>query len=260
MSALVVVIVVVAALLILLLNSLKVIPEYERAVKFRLGHLRGAVGPGLVVVLPIVDRIVRVRLRTVALEIPNQELVTKDNVTVKVNGVTYYVVRDPVKAVMSVEDYRFATAQVSQVTLLTVLRQVDLDALLREREAIGARLRRLIDETTEPWGVEVTMVEIKDVELPEQMRRAMAREAESERERRAKVIHARGELEAAESLANAAEQLERHPAALQLRTLATLTEIAVEKNSTIVFPLPYELIRLIDGLARRHRPEDDGPG
>jgi regulator of protease activity HflC (stomatin/prohibitin superfamily) len=205
-----------ALALIILLNSLKVIPEYERAVKFRLGHLQGAKGPGLIIVLPIIDRIVRVRLRTIALEIPNQELVTKDNVTVRVNGVTYYVVRDPVKAVMSVEDYRYATAQVSQVTLLTVLRQVDLDALLRERETIGTRLRTLIDQTTEPWGVEVTMVEIKDVELPDQMRRAMAREAESERERRAKVIHARGELEAAESLGKAAGILEQHPAALQL--------------------------------------------
>lgn len=245
---------VVVLLVVLLLMSLKVVPEYERAVKFRLGHLRGAVGPGLIIVLPIIDRIVRVRLRTVALEIPVQELVTKDNVTVKVNGVTYYVVRDPVKAVMSVEDYRYATAQVSQVTLLTVLRQVDLDSLLREREAIGARLRTLIDATTEPWGVEVTMVEIKDVELPEQMRRAMAREAESERERRAKVIHARGELEAAESLGRAAQRLEAHPAALQLRTLATLAEIAVERNSTIIFPLPFEVMRVFDTLARRLEP------
>jgi regulator of protease activity HflC (stomatin/prohibitin superfamily) len=232
MSTVVVILLVVAALLVVLLfNSLKVVPEYERAVMFRLGHLRGARGPGLIIVLPVIDRIVRVRLRTVALEIPVQELVTKDNVTVKVNGVTYYVVRDPVKSVMSVEDYRYATAQVSQVTLLTVLRQVDLDSLLREREAIGARLRTLIDETTEPWGIEVTMVEIKDVELPDQMRRAMAREAESERERRAKVIHARGELEASESLGLAAQRLEAHPAALQLRTLATLAEISVEKNS-----------------------------
>jgi regulator of protease activity HflC (stomatin/prohibitin superfamily) len=247
--------VVVGLALVLLLASLKVVPEYERAVKFRLGHLRGAQGPGLIVVLPVIDRIVRVRLRTIALEIPAQDLVTKDSVTVKVNGVTYYVVRDPVKAVMSVEDFRYATAQVSQVTLLTVLRQVDLDSLLREREAIGARLRTLIDETTEPWGIEVTMVEIKDVELPEQMRRAMAREAESERERRAKVIHARGELEAAQSLGDAAARLEQHPAALQLRTLSTLAEIAVEKNSTIVFPLPFEVMRAFDGLARHYAAE-----
>lgn len=253
MTVLVVTLIVIAAvLLILVLSSLKVIPEYERAVMFRLGHLRGARGPGLIIVLPVIDRIVRVSLRTVALEIPVQELVTKDNVTVKVNGVTYYVVRDPVKAVMSVEDFRFATAQVSQVTLLTVLRQVDLDSLLREREAIGTRLRSLIDQTTEPWGVEVTMVEIKDVELPDQMRRAMAREAESERERRAKVIHAQGELEASESLGRAAQTLESHPAALQLRTLATLAEIAVERNSTIVFPLPFEVMRVFDALARRY--------
>lgn len=249
--AVVVAAVIVGLLVVLVLSSLKVIPEYERAVFFRLGHLKGAKGPGLIIVLPLFDRIVRVGLRTVALEIPNQELVTKDNVTVKVNGVTYYVVRDPVKAVLTVENYQFATAQVSQVTLLTVLRQVDLDSLLREREAIGGRLRTLIDAATEPWGVEVVMVEIKDVELPEQMRRAMAREAESERERRAKVIHARGELEASESLGRAAERLEAHPAALQLRTLSTLAEIAVEKNSTIVFPLPFEVMRVFDAMAHR---------
>jgi regulator of protease activity HflC (stomatin/prohibitin superfamily) len=248
---LVVAAVVVGLLIVLLLSALKVVPEYERAVFFRLGHLKGAKGPGLIIVMPLIDRIVRVRLRTVALEIPVQELVTKDNVTVKVDGVTYYVVRDPVRAVLSVEDYQYATAQVSQVTLLTVLRQVDLDALLREREAIGGRLRTLIDAATEPWGVEVVMVEIKDVELPEQMRRAMAREAESERERRAKVIHARGELEASESLGQAAERLEAHPAALQLRTLSTLAEIAVEKNSTIVFPLPFEIMRVFEGMAHR---------
>lgn len=249
--AVVIGVIVVVALLLLLFSALKVIPEYERAVFFRLGHLKGAKGPGLVIVVPFVDRIVRVSLRTIALEVPVQELVTKDNVTVKVNGVTYYVVRDPVKAVISVQDYQFATAQVSQVTLLTVLRQVDLDSLLRERESISGRLRTLIDAATEPWGIEVMMVEIKDVELPEQMRRAMAREAESERERRAKVIHARGELEAAESLSHAAETLEQHPAALQLRTLATLAEISVEKNSTIVFPLPFEIMRVFEGMARR---------
>lgn len=250
--ALVIAAVVLGLLVLLLLSSLKIIPEYERAVFFRLGHLRGAKGPGLILVVPVIDRIVRVSLRVVALEIPVQELVTKDNVTVRVNGVTYYVVRDPVRAIVSVENYQFATAQVSQVTLLTVLRQVDLDSLLRERESIGTRLRELIDAVTEPWGVEVRIVEIKDVELPDQMRRAMAREAESERERRAKVIHARGELEASEALGRAAETFEAHPAALQLRTLSTLSEIAVERNSTIIFPLPMELARLL-GYSR---PED----
>jgi regulator of protease activity HflC (stomatin/prohibitin superfamily) len=246
--------VVLGLLVLLLLSAIRVVPEYERAVFFRLGHLKGAKGPGLLLVFPLFDRIVRVSLRTVAIEIPVQELVTKDNVTVRVNGVTYYAVRDPVKAVLSVQDYQFATAQVSQVTLLTVLRQFDLDSLLREREAIGGQLRTLIDAATEPWGVEVRMVEIKDVELPETMRRAMAKEAESERERRAKVIHARGELEAAESLGRAAATLEEHPAALQLRTLATLAEISVEKNSTIVFPLPFEVMRVFDALARRLEP------
>lgn len=248
MAVALVVIAVVVVLLVLM--SLKVIPEYERAVFFRLGHLKGAKGPGLIIVVPILDRITRVSLRVVALEIPLQELVTKDNVTVRVNGVTYYVVRDPVRAVMSVQNYQFATTQVSQVTLLSVLRQHELDALLRARESISAQLREIIDAATEPWGVEVTLVEIKDVELPDQMRRAMAREAESERERRAKVIHARGELEAVEALGEAARTMERHPAALQLRTLATLAEISVEKNSTIVFPLPFELLRVFDGLAR----------
>ncbi len=242
---------VVFVVVLVVASSLKVVAEYERAVFFRLGHLKGARGPGLIVVVPLIDRIERISLRTVALEVPTQELVTKDSVTVKVNGVTYYVVRDPTKAVMSVQNFAFATAQVAQATLLTVLRQVDLDTLLRERELLAAKLRELIDAATEPWGIEVTMVEVKDVELPEQMRRAMAREAESERERRAKVIHARGEFEAAAMLGQAAEVLEVHPAAVQLRTLATLAEIAVEKNSTIVFPLPFDVMRIFDSLAGR---------
>jgi regulator of protease activity HflC (stomatin/prohibitin superfamily) len=249
------VLIVIAALvfiaLLVLLRSLRVIPEYERAVHFRLGRLQGAKGPGLIVVFPILDRIIRVSLRTVALEIPTQELVTRDNVTVRVNGVTYYVVRDPIKAVLTVRDFHFATAQKSQVTLLAVLREHDLDSLLRDRESISGLLRGLIDKATEPWGIEVTTAEIKDVELPEQMRRAMAREAESERERRAKVIHARGEFEASEMLGQAASVLEQHPAALQLRTLATLAEISVEKNSTIVFPLPFEIMRVFDAMARK---------
>ena len=249
------VLIVIAALvviaLVVMLRSLRVIPEYERAVHFRLGRLKGAKGPGLIIVWPILDRIIRVSLRTVALEIPTQELVTRDNVTVRVNGVTYYVVRDPIKAVLTVRDFHFATAQKSQVTLLAVLREHDLDSLLRDRESISGLLRGLIDAATEPWGIEVTTAEIKDVELPEQMRRAMAREAESERERRAKVIHARGEFEASEMLGQAASVLEQHPAALQLRTLATLAEISVERNSTIVFPLPFEVMRVFDAMARR---------
>lgn len=242
-------VIVLIFLAILVLSSLRVISEYERAIHFRLGRLKGAKGPGLILVLPAIDRIERISLRTVALEIPTQELVTADNVTVRVNGVTYYVVKDPVKAVMSVQSYAYATAQVAQATLLTVLRQVELDTLLREREVLAAKLRELIDAATEPWGIEVTMVEVKDVELPEQMRRAMAREAESERERRAKVIHARGEFEAAEMLGRAATTMEAHPAAMQLRTLATLAEISVEKNSTIIFPLPYELMGVLKGMA-----------
>jgi len=247
-----VVLVAVFVAVVLVLSSLRVISEYERAIHFRLGRLTGVKGPGLILVLPAIDRIERVSLRTVALEIPTQELVTADNVTVRVNGVTYYVVKDPTKAIMSVQNYAYATAQVAQATLLTVLRQVDLDTLLRERETLAAKLRELIDAATEPWGIEVTMVEVKDVELPDQMRRAMAREAESERERRAKVIHARGEFEAAEMLGQAARTMEEHPAAMQLRTLATLAEISVEKNSTIVFPLPYELMGVLTGMADRY--------
>lgn len=250
---------VAAVVIVIVLNALKVIPEYQRAVFFRLGHLKGARGPGLILVWPIIDRIQRVNLRTVALEVPPQELVTKDNVTVRVNGVTYYVVRDPVRAVMSVENYAYATAQVAQATLLTVLRQVDLDTLLREREQISVKLREIIDSATEPWGIEVTAVELKDVELPDQMRRAMAREAESERERRAKIIHARGEYEASEMLSQAAATLESHPAAVHLRTLSTLAEIAVEKNSTIIFPLPFELMHVLEVLGRRLDAAPDGP-
>lgn len=249
-----VVLVILFLAVVLGLSSLRVISEYERAIHFRLGRLTGAKGPGLILVLPAIDRIERISLRTVALEVPTQELVTADSVTVRVNGVTYYVVKDPVKAVMSVQSYAYATAQVAQATLLTVLRQVDLDTLLRERETLAAKLRELIDAATEPWGIEVTMVEVKDVELPDQMRRAMAREAESERERRAKVIHARGEAEAAEMLGQAALTMEAHPAAMQLRTLATLAEISVERNSTIVFPLPYELMGVLQGLATRFDP------
>ncbi|MGE0880327.1 MAG: slipin family protein [Acidimicrobiia bacterium] len=241
----------VIVVILVVLSALKVIPEYERAVHFRLGRLTGARGPGLIFVWPVFDKVIRVSLRTVALEIPVQELVTKDNVTVRVNGVTYYVVKDPVKAVISVQNFQYATAQVSQVTLLSVLRQHSLDELLRERDSISGKLRTLIDAATEPWGVEVTTVEIKDVELPDQMRRAMAREAESERERRAKVIHAQGEFEAAAMLGQAATTLEAHPAALQLRTLSTLSEIAVEKNSTIIFPLPFEIMRVFDGMGRQ---------
>ena len=258
-AVLIVIAVLLFLALIVVLRSLRVIPEYERAVHFRLGRLKGAKGPGLIVVWPILDRIIRVSLRTVALEIPTQELVTRDNVTVRVNGVTYYVVRDPIKAVLTVRDFHFATAQKSQVTLLAVLREHDLDSLLRDRESISGLLRGLIDAATEPWGIEVTTAEIKDVELPEQMRRAMAREAESERERRAKVIHARGEFEASEMLGQAASVLEQHPAALQLRTLATLAEISVERNSTIVFPLPFEIMRVFDAMARKIESETAAP-
>jgi regulator of protease activity HflC (stomatin/prohibitin superfamily) len=245
MVAVVVILILVGVGLLFLLVSIKVVTEYERAVVFRLGRIRPVKGPGLIIVLPVFDRIVRVGLRTVTLEIPPQELVTRDNVTVRVNGVAYFKVVDADRAVLSVQNYQYATSQAAQTTLLSILRQHNLDELLRERDQISEILRLRIDAITEPWGVEVTNVEIKDVELPEQMRRAMAREAEAERERRAKVIHAQGEFEAAATLGRAAQELEAHPAAMQLRQLSTLTEIAVEKNSTIIFPLPVELVQLL---------------
>jgi regulator of protease activity HflC (stomatin/prohibitin superfamily) len=245
-------VVVIAILLVLavlfLLVSVKVVTEYERAIVFRMGRVRPVKGPGLIIVFPIVDRIVRVGLRTVTLEIPPQELVSRDNVTVRVIGVAYFKVIDADRAVLSVQNYQYATSQAAQTTLLSSLRQHNLDELLREREQISDILRIRIDAITEPWGIEVTSVEVKDVELPEQMRRAMAREAESERERRAKVIHAQGEFEAAATLRRAAEELAASPGAMQLRQLSTLTEIAVEKNSTIIFPLPVELIQLVGGM------------
>jgi len=210
-----------------------------------MGRVRPVKGPGLIIVLPIVDKIMRVGLRTIALEIPPQELVTRDNVTVRVNGVAYFRVTDADRAVLSVQNYQYATSHAAQTTLLSILRQHNLDELLRERDRISEILRVRIDQITEPWGVEVTDVEVKDVELPEQMRRAMAREAEAERERRAKVIHAQGEFEASTTLRRAAQELEANPAAMQLRQLSTLTEIAVEKNSTIIFPLPVELVQLL---------------
>jgi regulator of protease activity HflC (stomatin/prohibitin superfamily) len=252
MAVVIVILILVVLGLLFLLVSVKVVTEYERGIVFRLGRVRPVKGPGLIIVLPIIDRIVRVGLRTVTLEIPPQELVTRDNVTVRVNGVAYFKVIDADRAVLSVQNYQYATSQAAQTTLLSILRQHYLDELLRERDQISDILRTRIDAITEPWGVEVTSVEVKDVELPEQMRRAMAREAEAERERRAKVIHAQGEFEAAATLRRAAEELAASPGAMQLRQLSTLTEIAVEKNSTIIFPLPVELIQLIGGLSKEH--------
>jgi regulator of protease activity HflC (stomatin/prohibitin superfamily) len=230
--------------------SIRIVPEYERGVIFRLGRVIGAKGPGLFFIIPIVDRMVRVSLRTVTQDIPPQDIITKDNVTVRVNAVTYFNVVDPVKAVIAIQDYRFGTSQIAQTTLRSIIGQVDLDDLLVKRDEINQQLQQIIDEVTNPWGVKVTLVEVKDVELPELMRRAMAGQAEAERDRRAKVIHALGELEAAENLGRAAEILEVHPAAMQLRVLSTLSEVAADRNSTLVFPLPIELLRFFDTVSR----------
>ena len=235
---------VVGGILVALLSSaIKIVQEYERGVIFRLGRLVGAKGPGLFFIIPIVDRMVKVDLRVVTLDIPTQEAITKDNVTLKVNAVAYFRVVEPSDAVVQVEDYRKATWQIAQTTLRSVLGQSELDQLLTHREAINEKLTQIIDEQTEPWGIKVSIVEVKDVELPESMKRAMARQAEAEREKRGKIIHAQGELEAAQALRDAAGKIAEEPAAIQLRYLSTLTEIAVEKNSTIIFPIPIEFFR-----------------
>jgi len=234
--------VIIILVLILLSSAVKIVQEYERGVIFRLGRFIGVKGPGLFLIIPMVDRMVKVDLRVVVLDVPSQEAITRDNVTVKVNAVAYFRVLEPSAAVINVEDFRRATYQISQTTLRNVIGQSELDEILAHREKINSELRRIIDESTEPWGVRVEIVEIKDVELPPDMQRAMARQAEAEREKRAKVIHAEGEFQAAQRLADAARVMSSEPAALQLRYLQTLTEIAVEQNSTILFPVPIEIL------------------
>ncbi len=247
--------VIIVLLILLLTSAIKIVQEYERGVIFRLGRFIGVKGPGLFFIIPIVDRMVKVDLRVVTLDVPAQEAITRDNVTVKVNAVAYFRVVDPAAAVINVEDYRRATSQIAQTTLRNVIGQSELDEILAHREKINAELRRIIDEATEPWGVRVEIVEIKDVELPPGMQRAMARQAEAEREKRAKIIHAEGEYQAAQTLAEAAETISRSPAALQLRYLQTLTEIAVEQNSTIIFPVPLDLLRVFLPLDKAKGPE-----
>ncbi len=222
--------------------AVKVVAEYERGVIFRLGRIQGAKGPGLFFIIPIVDRMVIVDLRTITLDVPAQETITRDNVTIKVNAVCYFRVLDPVAAVVNINNYYVATQQIAQTTLRSVLGQSELDDILAQRDKINQTLQRIIDEQTEPWGVKVSIVEVKDLELPETMKRAMAAQAEAERGKRAKVIHADGELQAAKGLSEAAAIIQSNPAALQLRYLQTLVEIGAERNSTIVFPLPVELL------------------
>lgn len=224
-------------------GAIRVLPEYERGVLFRLGRLAGSRGPGIVFIIPGVDRLVRVSLRTIVFDVPPQDVITHDNVTVKVSAVVYFRLVDPQKAIVDVENYLYATSQLSQTTLRSVLGQVDLDELLAQREKINQELQEILDRHTGPWGVKVATVEVKNIDLPQEMLRAIARQAEAERERRAKVIHADGEYQASEKLAQAANVLAAEPTSLQLRYLQTLTEIAAEKNSTILFPLPIDLIK-----------------
>ena len=228
--------------LLVLALSLKIITQYERGIVFRLGRLRPVYDPGPHLVVPFLERLVRVDTRVVTLTIPPQEVITEDNVPARVNAVVLFNVTDPVKAVMAVENYAIATSQIAQTTLRSVLGRVDLDTVLAHRSALNADLRDIIEKLTEPWGVEVSVVEIKDVEIPEQMQRAMARGAEAERERRAKIINARGELQASEELRQAADTLSKSPASLQLRYLQTLLELGADQNSTVVFPLPMDII------------------
>ena len=228
---------------IILSQAIKILREYERGVIFRLGRLVGAKGPGLILLIPIVDRMVRISLRIITMDVPAQEVITKDTVPVKVNAVIYFRVVNPENAVVEVQNFVNATSQIAQTTLRSVLGQMELDELLSQREKINQTLQKIVDEHTGPWGVKVTAVETKDIELPEGMKRAMAKQAEAERERRAKIIHAEGEYQASEKLVKAADRIAKQPTSLQLRYLQTLTEVAVEKNSTILFPLPLDLIK-----------------
>ena len=235
----------------ILANSIRVVREYERLVVFRLGRLIGEKGPGLVLLIPIVDRAVKVGLRTVTMDVPPQDIITRDNVTVKVNAVIYFRVIDSRQAITQVENYLYATSQIAQTTLRSILGQQELDELLSEREKLNMALQQVIDRQTEPWGIKVSTVEVKNVDLPQEMQRAIARQAEAERERRAKVINAEGEFQAAARLAEAAAVIGKEPGAMQLRYLQTLAEIATENNSTTIFPVPIDLLNVLSNLAAR---------
>ena len=235
--------VIILLVLFILANSVKILREYERGVVFRLGRYVGVRGPGLILLIPMFERMVKVTLRTVALDVPPQEVVTKDNVSVKVNAVMYFHVFDASKAIIAVENYLYATSQMGQTTLRSILGEHELDDLLSNREKINQMLQKIIDERTDPWGIKVTAVEVKDVDLPEGMKRALAKQAEAERERRAKVIHADGEFQASNKLRDAANVMATQPVTVQLRYLQTLTEIAAEKNSTILFPVPVDFLQ-----------------
>ena len=232
----------IIAAVMVLSSAIKVLREYERGVVFRLGRLIPTKGPGLVLIWPMIDKLVKVSLRTVTMDVPAQDIITRDNISVKVNAVVYFRVVDSAKAITDVEDFYYATSQISQTTLRSVLGQSQLDDLLAKRDELNSELQKIIDQQTEPWGIKVTTVEVKNVDLPVEMQRAIAKQAEAERERRAKVIHAEGEFQASQKLADAAAIIGTQPMALQLRFLQTLTEISAEKNSTIIFPVPVDLI------------------
>jgi regulator of protease activity HflC (stomatin/prohibitin superfamily) len=248
--------IVLTLLLLYLLSTVRVLAEYERGVIFRLGHLQPkASGPGLALIFWPVDRMVRVSLRTVTMDVPPQDVITRDNVTVSVNAVVYFRVIDPRLAVVEVENYLYATSQLAQTTLRSVLGEVELDDLLSEREKLNARLQDILDRQTDRWGIKVSLVEIKGVDLPQEMRRAMSKQAEAEREKRAKIIHAEGEYQAAEKLVSAAREIATEPVAIQLRYLQTLTEIGVEQNTTVVFPIPIQMIEGLSGLLGKEKIE-----
>jgi regulator of protease activity HflC (stomatin/prohibitin superfamily) len=243
-----------AIVVFIAISAIRIVDEYERGVIFRLGRVMGAKGPGLFFIVPIIDKMVKVNLQTVTMDIPPQDVITKDNVTIRVNAVAYFNVTDPVNAVINIQNYLYGTSQVAQTTLRSILGQVELDEILVNRDEINDRLQTIIDELTNPWGVKVTLVEVKDVELPEAMRRAMARQAEAERDRRAKVIHAEGEFEAAKRLSEAAEVMATESGAMQLRLLQTLADVTAEKNSTLIFPVPIELLKFAENLTGDDRP------
>lgn len=247
--------VIIVLIVLLLYSMIRILREYERGVIFRLGRYVGVKGPGLILLIPVIDKMVKVSLRILVMDVPPQDVITKDNVSIKVNAVVYFRVVDPSKAIIEVEDYLYATSQLAQTTLRSVLGEVELDELLAHREKLNQRLQRIIDEQTDPWGIKVTAVEIKHVDLPQEMQRAMARQAEAERERRAKVISASGEYQAAQTLSDAAKILAENPISLQLRFLQTVTEISSEKASTIVFPLPLELFKVFSELVSKDKKE-----
>ena len=237
--------------------AIRILREYERGVIFRLGRLIGAKGPGLIILIPIIDKMVKVSLRVVTMDVPEQDIITRDNVTVRVNAVVYFRVMDPEKAVVAVEDYLYATSMISQTTLRAVLGQAELDTLLSERDQLNEKLQKIIDEDTEPWGIKVTKVEVKNVDLPQEMQRAIAKQAEAERERRAKVIHADGEFQASQKLLDAANIIAKEKTAIQLRFLQTLTEVSAEKNSTLIFPVPIDLFApFIENMNKKNKQDE----